>query len=180
MSNFYIRDGNSYFKFKNGREARLTPVNPALIVEVQRLRQAPKPPVIESPVGDGTYLTEENPADPDYQTALLQYGILVEEDMAKLLMKLGVEIEVDGAAVKSIRDFMLSNFKKELDPDDKYVYLRYCVAPSDDEYLDFISSLQGRSKPEEGAIAQALENFSATVQKPTARKGSGKVAPVGN
>ncbi len=158
-SGYYIRGGSSYFKFKSGVEVRLKPVSPALLLEIQRSKPKPKPPIVSIPTGDGTFTQEVNEADPNYIEAVSEWSYQVDESFNRLLLKLGVDVKVDVKEVQRVRDFMREEFAVELDKNDQFAYLRYCLPGDDAEYSSFIRAVMGRGQPGEGAVAQAIENF---------------------
>ncbi|MBN9393093.1 MAG: hypothetical protein J0I20_33985 [Chloroflexi bacterium] len=170
IGNLFIRNGKSYFRFAKGVEVRIKPVSPALVQEVQRANPRPAPPLRQIAVGDGTFMEEENESDPDYREKFKAWSMKSEDDFADLLLELGVELvtPIDQQAVDAIKIFMLKRFAVDLtqkgDGSDRYIYVRYVLPESEAELQALTQALMGRSKPDEGAIAQAIENFSGNIQ----------------
>ncbi len=160
----FIRNGASYFRFTNGVEVKVRPVSPALIIDLQKKFPEPPVPIVESEVGDGTKIREENPVDPDYKRAWAEWHDKLDEKFRRLILLMAVECEVNPVEVKRVRDFFKSEFEVELDPNDKLVYLNDVLPSGNDEYTAFIDAVAGRSRPTEGAIAKAIEDFSTHVQ----------------
>jgi hypothetical protein len=127
-SQSFIRNGLSYFRFSNGVEIKVRPVSPAIFLELQKKYPEPQVPIVESEVGDGSKIREENPADPDYKRAYAEWDDKQKEMMSRILLLRAAECEVDVAQVEETREFYRSEFEIELDKNDKFVYLNYCFA----------------------------------------------------
>jgi hypothetical protein len=172
LGQYYITKGKSFYKFVRGIEVEIEQVSPTLLVEIQTSKPAPRPPVKTFDRGDGSMVTEENKADPDYNYANILWTLDIEATYALLLIKLGVKTKVDHEKVQRVRDMMKTLRGIELDPDDLFVYVKYCLPSNEKEYNHFLGCLAGRSAPMKGAIAQAIENFSDNVQTPAFNLGT--------
>lgn len=163
MGKYFIQSGKSWFQFNSGAKVQIFPVSRALILEIDKLNPEPQPPIVESPVGDGTTLTEPNTADPDYKAAHLKWFDQRELDYEDLMFKLGCRAEVDQDVLAQTRTYMRTRYKIELDPDDNYAYIKFCLLNAG-EQGELYDAIIGRSKPTEGAIAKAIEDFSNNLQ----------------
>jgi hypothetical protein len=162
---YYIQGGKSYYQFKKGYKAIISSISPGLFMEVRKARPEPLPPVVKIAVGDGTFMDEENKADPGYKAKYEAWQIELESDIMELMIELGAVAEsIDQPALQNIRRYMKTKFNVDLSPDDNYAFLKYVAISSDEEYNDFCAAIAGRSKPTEGAIANAIEGFSSTLQ----------------
>lgn len=146
------------FTFKDtGITVSIRKVSPLLGMEIRKAFPPPKPPVVHTELGD-----EENPADPDYERAMEEYGMLIEDKASRLYIKRGVECEVDTAAVASLRADM-ADMGITLDPDDKYVYIKYICVGSDQDYQELIEAITRRSQPTEAAVQETIDMFQPAV-----------------
>lgn len=168
MSNYYIKDGKSLFRFQNGREVELGKVSPIFGAELRKMYPAPKPPMQRIATADGAdFFLEPNLEAESYKLAMTEYNVLVEEKLRLVIYKQGVKLTLSDAQkqeVADLRKFWKDSFDKELDPDDKYVYVAFCLISSEEEYNDLNNAITNRSRPGEAAIAEAIEQFRPDIQ----------------
>lgn len=170
MSDYFIRGGRSYFKFKTGVEVQINSISPLLPQELGKKHPQPKVPVIKVPTADGSgFYDEETPSNRAYQSALQEWNQLIEEKSRILLIKQGVILDLTPsqiAEVEKLRRFMRDTFEIELDPDDKFCYVSFILIQSEKEYGDLANAVMSRSMPTEEAIANAIEaTFQSDLQK---------------
>jgi hypothetical protein len=146
----------------SGKVLRVRRVPVFLMREVQKSVKRPTPPLVEVTYETGPRL-EPNRADPEYLTAIEEYGMALGEKMIRLVIKRGVECDVDVAALAELRADM-EEIGIELPSDDRYVYVTYicCETPADLEALQ--SAVLRQTQPTEEAVGEALERFRGEVQ----------------
>lgn len=161
MSEYFIRNGKSWFKFSTGREVELKQVSPMTLEAAAATVEKPKAPLqdILDPITGRVVAQERNEAHPDYKADLAEWEEKRMEAASKAAMLMGVSVEVDTAAVKAVRDQFREIFHKELDPDDRYVYIAHCLIPSREDLEALGAAINGRSRPGEAGVAKALEGF---------------------
>lgn len=145
----------------SGKTLRVRRVPVFLLREVQKSVKRPVPPLVTVNYETGPR-QEPNRADPDYLAAVEDYGMALGEKMIQLVIKRGVECEVDAEAVAQLRADM-GELGVELAGNDKQVYVTYicCETPAD------LSALQAavlrQSQPTEEATSEALDRFPGPV-----------------
>jgi hypothetical protein len=159
MGKYFIQHGKSWFQFDNGEKVQIFPVARAIILEIDKANPEPQPPMLTSEVGDGTTITEPNEADPDWMDAHKKWSEQREIDYEDVMLRLGCKAEVDKDLLAQTRAYMKARFKVDLDPDDNFTYIKYCLLNAR-EQGELYDAVVGRSKPAEGAIARAIEDFS--------------------
>lgn len=138
-------------------------VSPFLLGEVAKSVPKPTPPLNKVDYGNGEVL-EPNEADPGYLQALEDYKQEVGNRNLRALIHLGVECEVDTAAVQALRDQM-AMFGVTLDPDDKWVYIVDIAVTHTDEIAELRDAIMRKSQPTEGAVQDALAAFPGDVSR---------------
>lgn len=150
------------FTFDTGITVHIRKVSPLLIREVSRAFPAPEPPLNRVDYGDGVIKQEPNPADPDHITALGIYQIEIEQRVRRLMIKLGVEVDIDYDVLAVYRAAM-AEAGAALDTDDKVAYVTgVCVGTAED-YQDLVKAITRRSQPTEEAVRDAQESFRGQV-----------------
>lgn len=144
-----------------GITVQIRKVSPSIGTEIRKAFPPPKPPVHRVEIG-GQMVDEANEADPDYERAYQEWGLMVEAKAAKLYIKRGVECEVDHEAVAKLKSDMAEE-GIDLDGDDKYLYIRYICIGTEADYQDLIMAITRRSQPTEVATAEAIETFQPAV-----------------
>lgn len=161
MSNYFIRGGKSYFRFKSGIEVQINSISPLLPQELGKKYPQPKVPVMRVPMQDGSgFYDEETPSNRTYQAALADWNQLIEAQSRIMLIKQGVTLELtpeQHAQVEALRVFMREEFQIELDPDDKFCYISFILIKSEQDYSDLANAIMSRSTPTEESIANAIE-----------------------
>lgn len=145
-----------------GRTILIRKVSPYLVFELSKAFPAPKPIQQEVDYGDGKKRMEENPAHPDYLEAMRNYNRNFQERLTTLMIKRGVEIELTDeikAEVAELRAFWREEYKAELDPSDKMVYILNLCVGSDKDLEELIEKITRRSQPTEAVVAEALDGF---------------------
>jgi hypothetical protein len=168
LSNYYIKDGKSFFRFQNGREVEIGKVSPIFGAEIRKMYPAPKPPMQKIATADGAdFFLEPNLEADSYKLEMADYNVLIEEKIRLIIYTHGIKLVLSDAQrqeVADLRKFWKDNFDKELNPDDKYVYVAFCLVGSEEEYGDLNNAITARSKPTEAAIAEAIEDFRPDIQ----------------
>jgi hypothetical protein len=157
------------FMFEDtGIKVNIRKVSPMLVVELQKAFPPPAPPRQRVRIGESDEYSEEpNPAHPDYLIALGQYNQELEQRVRKLLIQRGVVIppELDGwkDEVKELREWWLEAYGKELEGDDKTIYISYIAVGTDSDLADLLAVIMQRSQPTEEAINIAKDTFPGEV-----------------
>lgn len=142
---------------------RLRKVSPFLLGEVAKSVPKPMPPLNTVDYGNGP-TQEPNEADPGYLQALEEYKQEVGNRNLRALIHLGVECEVDAAAVQALRTQM-ATFGVDLDPDDKWVYIVNIAITDTDEIVELRDAILRKSQPTEGAVQESLAAFPGDVSR---------------
>lgn len=148
------------YTFKTGRTVEVIPISPWLLADAQASIPKPTPPVQSVDMGDGP-VEVENPAHPDYQEALRQWRVKIEEQLAQLAIMRGTTFELDAEAVAKVRadaTALSITLPPEAD-DDRYLYLFYVCPGSQDDIYNLFQLIQGRSIVTEEAVVKATEHF---------------------
>lgn len=143
----------------SGITVKIRKVSPLLFVELRKQNPEPKPPKNKVTDMNGREVWEENRANPDFLEALAAHEEKIETLMSTLVFKRGVEVEVDKAAVDELREFWRTEFGKELDTDDRMVYIRYVVIQSQDDFEMLYNAIIEKSQPTEEDINAAKQAF---------------------
>ena len=166
---YYTRNGQMYFRLMSGKELLVTPVSPLLIEHVvSELVRKPEPPVQMMADGAGGFYPVTNEDHPDYAKAIAEYERTRFLASQKALLQLGVSVDIgpeEKKAVDRLRDHYRRIFKQELDPDDEYVYIAYCLIQAQEDLAEIGSVLSGTVYPSEEMIAQAIESFPGRVAR---------------
>ncbi len=136
--------------FSTDIQIAVRPVSNLLMVEAQRSIPKPKPPVEKVQNADGTWREEPNPHHPDYEKALEDWTADVEVAVRKLCIKRGVVLTLNDeqrAEVAEVREFMRREYQRELDDDDRYVYVAYVAIGGQADYEKLVNTIVGRSQP---------------------------------
>lgn len=156
------RDGGEALTLSTGVRARLHPVPQTIMQDALRTVEEPKVPLWKNPDKDGR--EEENPSDPDYLKALVDYQAELTFVMFDCCAMFGIEL-LDGLPeddkwLRELRLFSklgrmdLSAYDLEDETDREFLYKRY-VAMGNRDYVQ-ISRLSGISSKE---VEQALDMF---------------------
>lgn len=144
---------------------------------LMRDHPAPPVPVVEGiERADGTFETEPNPADPDYQAALVAYLNQINTETSTKMFGLAmrrIEVEVDQAAVDRYKEDMAAigtPIPETMDDgtpwDDRTIYIRCICISSSYDLTAMLAYLQRRSLPTEAAVQEYLESFRGHIQRP--------------
>lgn len=149
-----------------GIAVNIRKISPMLRDDVeQAVRKKFPPPAV--PITETELGKEENPADPDHQKALAAWTAehigRVGDELLRLAIQRGIEVEIDHGAVAALRDDMAA-LGVDLDPDDKYVYVtRICVG-SQDDLKELSAAIFARSMPTREAVEGHKATFRDNVQ----------------
>ena len=151
------------FTFKDtGVKVQIKKVSPLLVVELQKAFPPPTPPRQRVQIGD-EWTEEPNPAHPDYTEAMGRYSQEMEMRVRRLLINRGVVIPEDGndwkAEVTELRAFWLDTYGKELEGDDKTVYISNIAVGTDQDLSDLLTAIMQRGQPTEEVVAAAKASF---------------------
>jgi hypothetical protein len=151
------------FTFKDtGRTVLTRRVSPYMVFELQRAFPPPAPPMQEVDYGDGKTRLEPNSANPDYIESVKKYNLDFQEKMQRLIIKRGIHVNLsddDREEVAELRKFWMDEFEKELDPDDRMVFILHICIGSDTDLEEILNAITRRSQPTEPAIKEALDGF---------------------
>jgi hypothetical protein len=152
------------FTFKDtGINIKIRKVSSFLVNELNKLYPAPKPPMQEVDYGDGKVVMEPNEAHPNYIQTMADYQNLKMEQLKKLLVRRGVECEVDTEAVQELRDYWRAEYGKELEGTDKEIYIFYICAGTDKDADELMEAILRRSQPTKEAVELAKVTFPGKV-----------------
>lgn len=134
------------------------------------MRQHPAPgiPMAEGvEKADGSCEMEPNPADPDYQKALVDYlgriNLEVSQKMVDLALR-RIEVDVDEEAVTAYRkDMEAIGVPIDADIDDRTIYIRHICISSTYDLSVLLAYLTRRSLPTEAAVQEYLNSFQRDV-----------------
>lgn len=151
------------FEFRDtGVTVYIRKVSPMLVVELQKAFPPPVPPRQRVEIG-GEFVEEPNPAHPDYLDAMKAYNVEFEQRVRKLLINRGVIIpEVNTTwkdEVAELRQFWLDTYGKELEGDDKSLYISYLAVGTDADLTDLLTAIMQRSQPTEAEVSAAKASF---------------------
>lgn len=151
------------YTFKDtGIRVQIRKVSPMSVVELQKAFPAPTPPRQRVEVG-GEWMEESNPSDPDYLAAKERHGQELEMRVRQLMIRRGVIIPPDNVTwqdeVKEFRAFWLETYGKELEGDDKEIYISHIAIGTDSDYVELVDAITRRSQPTEGEVAAARSSF---------------------
>lgn len=146
-----------------GIQVNIRKVSPMLVVELQKAFPPPTPPRQRVQIGDSDDYTEEpNPAHPDYLLAMGKYNQELEMKVRQLLIKRGVVLDLTSDwkdQVDELRQFWLDTYGKELEGDDKVLYISYIAVGTDSDLSDLLAAIMQRSQPTEEAVETAKSTF---------------------
>lgn len=166
MSEYFIRDGKSIFKFSGGQEVQIVPVPVPmqLDLEMSLQSQQPKPPMKPVPLSTSDpsqTVLEAHWDDELYRQEYTMWAARRASAYFDLYVEEGTIVEnVNAAQVERIREYYRRKFMG-LPEDDKSVYVKYVLCRTQEDYRDFISAHEGRNNPTERGVAAAIETFSA-------------------
>ena len=150
-------------------------VSPFTLDAVRRHYPAPKPPLVDVAYGDKT-TKEPNESDPDYLAALEQHQLLVSTKITDAMFQLGLDVDVDAAALAAFREEMAA-LEITISGNDKQVYIRHVAIGTKDD-MDLISrAITRTTMPTEEAVQEHLDTFSGDV--PGAQRDGDRAATVG-
>ena len=117
------------FTFANGAVATLRPVSQFtqahIEIQMRKLHSAPPPPLNTVNYGDGDKL-EPNTSDPAYVQAMQQHQALISSKVFEATIELGMDVEIDHAALERIQRVM-EQIGTPLDEiSDKVAYIKHC------------------------------------------------------
>ena len=166
MSEYFIKDGKTWFRLSTGKEIEIKKVSPLTLMAAMNTIPKPTPPsqdIIDPNTGK-VVGHERNEAHPDYQQDLTDYQGKIREITTKTTLLLAVKTEVDKKAVDEIRLEFRDATGGELDPNDKYVYIANCLIQDSEDLEKLLEVVTARSQPTEAGVANAIEQFRPDVQ----------------
>ena len=146
----------------SGRKLTARRVPIFLMREVQKAVKRPTPPMVEIVYENGRR-QEPNRADPDYLEALEEYQMALAEKMIRLVVRRGVEVDIDQAELARLRSD-LADLGLPAEADDKYLYIVHICCETDADLRALQDAVLRHSQPTEEATAEAIERFPAEVQ----------------
>jgi len=149
----------------SGAVIRVKRISPMSLIAIERAYPDPKPPLQEVDYGNGSKKHERNPLSPEYLTELEEHRNKKNLLVLKAFVRLGVEVEVDAAAVAAYRADMQA-LGVELDPDDMYVYVAHILCQTNDDLNALREAVEGGSLPTEREVSSKLSTFPDNLQGP--------------
>lgn len=167
------------FTFRDsGHTVAIRKLSPMTLQEMDRQlrREFPPPevPVVDVPDGDdGQTRKEANPADPDYQQALVKWQQEHYERAGERTLRLvalrAVEVEVDADALVQLRkDLAIIGTPLPDDPkltpeqNEKYLYVMHILIGSPEDMQDLQAVVMRRSQPTQEAVSEHIASFRNT------------------
>lgn len=147
----------------SGGVVRVRRIPPMLLRDLQRKFKPPRPPRQEVQFEKGVR-TIPNPEHPDHVEALAAYEEELGDRILRLVVRLGVQCEVDAAAVAALRAEMAEE-GIELEADDKYVYVTRILAETTEDLEALQQAVLGASTVTEEEVAAARERFRGAVPR---------------
>lgn len=144
-----------------GRSVLIRKVSPFLMSEIARSFPPPQPPLQEVDYGDGPVL-EPNPAHPDYERAMQEYNMSLEEKVRRMMIRRGVVIQWDDekrAEVQQLRDEWREEFGTELSGSDELIYVSHICIGTGEDFGELIEAIQQRSHPTGPEVELARSGF---------------------
>lgn len=137
-------------------------VSPYTFDAINRAYPPPLPPLVKNDFGNGDVREEPNPADPDYQAALAEHEALKSRHLQDVMLRLGVVVEVDAAALEALRATM-DTIGVPLDKDEHLAYVKHLAIGSKEDLTALIAAITGASQPTEEAVTAAAATFPGNV-----------------
>lgn len=146
----------------------------AISRQVRAERHPPKPPIVM--VNYGTeespeWKTEENPADPNYKEALVEYERDIEEEGSRKIIDTiinhAIVVDIDYDEVQNMRSFLLDLgvSREELDAmSDHSIYVKHICIKSGEDLKQLQSFVIGESVPTEARVVAHEDSFLGEVQ----------------
>lgn len=127
----------------------------------------PVPPTQRLETAPNEWREIPNEQDADYRAALVVWearvSALAGEKATKLLMKLGLVMDVDEDALKHLRaDY--DELGLDLPEDDRTAWLNYVVAPTRDDQARLFEEIFGKALPVEAQVALHRRMFPGDVE----------------
>lgn len=151
MQEITLKDSNITVKVRK--------VSPLLFLEIRKQFPPPKPPLNKVTDLNGKDAWEENKAHPDYLQALSDYEDSLNTKVQDLMFRRGVEVEVNSEAVNELKAFWKETFDKELEGNDRDIYIRYVVIQSTDDFNQLYEAIMEKSQPTAEDINAAKQGF---------------------
>lgn len=123
----------------------------------------PAPPMATVDYGDGKTREEPNEADPQYQAQLNEWQAAVSARSQDVILRLGVQAEIDPEAVAERRAEM-DALGLPSDTDDHLFYLKHVAIESDADLTAITDAVLSKSQPTPQAVAQHQETFRGNIQ----------------
>lgn len=167
--------GNEKLTLSTGITVGIRKVAPHTLDLVRRHYPPPVPPMVAVDY-DGKIVQEANDADPDHQQALKDHQALLSEKIIDAMFQLGVDVQVDPAAVAAFKEEMAA-LDIDVPGNDKQVYIRHIAVGTKEDLEALSRAITRTTMPTEEAVSEHLATFSGDI--PGATGDGHKPAPVG-
>jgi hypothetical protein len=137
-------------------------ISPYTFDALRRAFPAPEPPTQPMDYGDGDLRQEPNPAHPAHLARLEQHQALLNEKSQQLMLSMGVELDLDEAALGllSVLRTGLKAIGVEIDADNHMAYLKHVAIKTGEDLTRIANAITSKSQPTEEAVQDHLETFS--------------------
>lgn len=158
------------FTFANGVVGTLHAVSQFTMahVEIQCRKRWPPPPapLNEVDYGDGVKKLEPNYSDPEYETDIKRWQAMIAYKVFDSMVELGVDLEVDQAALDRIKSVMEMIGTPLEEISDKVAYIKHCcvrdIASEMPRLREALSALTG---PKEEDVVDHVATFQDHVSR---------------
>lgn len=152
------------YMFPNGKVATLHAVSQFTMahVEIQTRKKwpAPDPPLNEVDYGDGVKKLEPNYSDPRYEAEVQRHSAFIANKVFEATIELGVDLEVDHAALGRIQAVMEAIGTPLEEISDKVAYIKHCcVQDVASEMPKLSAALRDMTGPREEDVADHIATF---------------------
>lgn len=158
------------FTFANGVTGTLHAVSQFTMahVEIQVRKRWPPPeaPLNEVDYGDGVKKLEPNYSDPRYEEEMRRYQAFLANKIFDATIELGVDLEIDQAALERVKSVMewMGTPLEELS--DKVAYIKHCcVQDVSTEMPRLAAALREMTGPREEDVADHIATFQDHVSR---------------
>lgn len=160
----------------SGITVKIRKVSPYTLDLIRQQNPPPKPPMVDNDYGDGKIRREPNPDDPDHLLALGDHQRLLTDKLTRTMMRLGVSVDVDAAALDAFKADM-DELGIALAGDDRELYIKHLVLATEEDITALVNAVTRKTMPTEEAVQEHLATFSGDVQGPGSD--GNPAAPVG-
>lgn len=145
----------------SGRTIEIQRVPVGMLSQLGDEFPAPEVPKSQTDFGDGKLIWEENPNDPDYKAALLEWRKKISNESQKLIAvrALPTLTTDQKAEVEEVRYYWIGAYGHDLPLTDKEVFVYKICAATVEDISEFIAFVTRRSQPTQEGKNAALKRF---------------------